>query len=171
MPLHPPPEPWRRDWGGMVIGALAIVFASAAFGLIANHLSPHGIPVVQRVEAGRVPLPPGMREIGLEDTKAAVDGKSAVVIDARAPEEYAAGHLPGAFNVPPDQIGDALPRIEERVTKAPRVIIYCQTEDCGDAISVAEYVTQIAPDKVFIFVGGWRAWSAAGYPSTKGDQP
>jgi rhodanese-related sulfurtransferase len=169
--LRPPPSPGQRDRGGAALGAIAILLVSVALGLIVNHLSARGLPVLQQVEAGHVPLPKGLREFTLEQTKAALVSPSAVLLDARSPEEYAAGHVPGALSVPPDQIGEALPRAEERVLAARTVIVYCASDDCGDAIAVTEYVRQIAPDRVFIFVGGWRAWTAARYPVTTGEQP
>ena len=171
MSLRPRPNAGQGDWGGMALGAIAILLASAALGLLANHLSTRGIPVLQQVETGHVPLPEGLREFSLEQTKAALGSPSAVLLDARAPEEYAAGHLPGALSVPPDQIGEALPRAEERVLAAGAVVVYCSSDDCGDAIAVTEYICQIAPDRVYIFVGGWRAWTAAHYPVTTGEQP
>ncbi|GHH00249.1 rhodanese-like domain-containing protein [Streptomyces lanatus] len=36
------------------------------------------------------------------------------VIDVRTPGEYAAGHLPGALNIPLDRLGRALPTLAER---------------------------------------------------------
>jgi len=41
----------------------------------------------------------------------------------RPPDEYAAGHLPGALNVPPDRLDAALPRDRE-------VVAYCRGPYC-----------------------------------------
>lgn len=48
------------------------------------------------------------------------------VVDVRPPEEYAAGHLPGAINVP-------LSQLEERMAQLPRdreVVAYCRGPFC-----------------------------------------
>ena len=48
------------------------------------------------------------------------------VVDVRPPEEYAAGHLPGAINVP-------LSQIDEQVTQLPRgreIVAYCRGPFC-----------------------------------------
>lgn len=45
------------------------------------------------------------------------------VLDVRTPQEFAAGHVPGAVNVPYDQVG-------ARLAEIPRdkdVVIYCRT--------------------------------------------
>ena len=45
------------------------------------------------------------------------------VLDVRSPEEYASGHLPGAINIPYDQIAS---RIAE-VPKDQDVVLYCKS--------------------------------------------
>lgn len=51
----------------------------------------------------------------------------AVVIDVRTPEEYEAGHLPGAANIPVDVIGERLADIDALVgaNKAAPIVVYC----------------------------------------------
>lgn len=45
------------------------------------------------------------------------------VLDVRTPEEFAAGHVPGAVNVPHDQIAARL----AEVPKDADVVLYCRT--------------------------------------------
>ena len=45
------------------------------------------------------------------------------VLDVRSPEEYASGHVPGAINIPYDQIAS---RIAE-VPKDQDVVLYCKS--------------------------------------------
>ena len=49
----------------------------------------------------------------------------ATVFDVRTPEEFAGGHLPGAVNIPHDQI--AARAAELPAEKGARVILYCRT--------------------------------------------
>jgi rhodanese-related sulfurtransferase len=48
---------------------------------------------------------------------------SLYVLDVRAPEEYAAGHVPGAVNIPHDQIASRL----AEVPKDKDVVLYCRS--------------------------------------------
>jgi rhodanese-related sulfurtransferase len=48
---------------------------------------------------------------------------SAYVLDVRSPEEYAAGHVPGAVNIPYDQIASRL----AEVPKDKDVVLYCKS--------------------------------------------
>ena len=48
-------------------------------------------------------------------------GEAPVVIDVRTPEEYAAGHVPGAVNIPFDQVAERIVEVD-----APHgVALYC----------------------------------------------
>ena len=48
---------------------------------------------------------------------------SAYVLDVRSPEEYAGGHVPGAVNIPYDQIASRL----AEVPKDKDVVLYCKS--------------------------------------------
>lgn len=51
----------------------------------------------QNVEVGQKPV----RTIGMEEYRKIVDNPgAALIIDVREPQEYAAGHVPGAINIP-----------------------------------------------------------------------
>lgn len=48
-----------------------------------------------------------------------------VILDVRTPEEYAAGHVPGAINVSHDQVAARLPELS--VYKSKDVVVYCRS--------------------------------------------
>ena len=66
-------------------------------------------------------LAPG--EIYVADLKKAIETGSAVSIDGRTPEEFAAGHLKGAINVPADEAVKHL----DKLPKDKQLISYCST--------------------------------------------
>ena len=85
-------------------------------------------------------------------------GAAPVVIDVRTPEEYASGHIPGAVNVPFDQVAQRISEID-----APHgVALYCmvgpRARKGESALLAAGY------EKVFHLEGGLAAWHAAGLP-------
>jgi len=47
---------------------------------------------------------PDIERISLNDAKAALDNGQAVFVDVRDPNSYNAAHIPGAINIPLDQI-------------------------------------------------------------------
>jgi phage shock protein E len=81
-----------------------------------------------------------------------------LVIDVRTPAEFASGHIPGAVNIPFDQVAE---RIEDLDTPNG-VALYCmvgpRARKGESALLAAGY------EKVFHLDGGLAAWQAAGLP-------
>jgi rhodanese-related sulfurtransferase len=48
----------------------------------------------------------------------------ALLVDVRTPQEFAAGHLPGAVNVPVDEVGQ---RIGELAPPGRELVVYCRS--------------------------------------------
>lgn len=81
-----------------------------------------------------------------------------VVLDVRSPEEFAAGHVPGAINIPYDRIG-------ERLAEVPRdkdVILYCQS---GRRAGIAaQALAEHGYSRLFHLEGDIADWKAKGRP-------
>jgi len=83
-----------------------------------------------------------------------------VILDVRSPEEYAEGHIPGAINVPYDQIPANLDSLESFVSA--EVVVYCRT---GRRAGVAEKVLREAGfTRVLDLEGHMTSWNEAGLP-------
>jgi rhodanese-related sulfurtransferase/DNA-binding transcriptional ArsR family regulator len=48
------------------------------------------------------------------------------LLDVRPPDEFAAGHIPSAINVPIDQLADNLPEVHDDTT----IVVYCRGPYC-----------------------------------------
>jgi 3-mercaptopyruvate sulfurtransferase SseA len=66
-------------------------------------------------------LDPNLVRVSLADAKAAYDGKTAVFVDVRAEDSYAAKHIPGAINIP---LG-VLPNQTFKLNPDQWIITYC----------------------------------------------
>ena len=83
-----------------------------------------GFDVGAAVEAHASTIPEGWLRIGeAEGLDEAMQVKGAVIVDVRDPQDYEAGHIPGAINIPIRELGDNLRHIP---TDSP-VWIVCQT--------------------------------------------
>ena len=83
-----------------------------------------------------------------------------VVIDARTPETYARGHVPGAINMPHRTIDQtttaSLPRDKVLVT-------YCDGVFCNASTKAATKLTALG-FKVKEMIDGMNGWRKEGYP-------
>ncbi len=48
-----------------------------------------------------------------------------IILDVRRPDEFAAGHIPNAVNIPNESIGDA--EIAELPDKDQLILVYCRS--------------------------------------------
>ena len=85
-------------------------------------------------------------------------GDAPVVIDVRSPAEYAAGHIPGAVNIPHDRVAEHIGEVD-----APNgVALYCMV---GPRARLGEgALLQAGYESVFHLEGGLAAWREAGLP-------
>ncbi|MEC4570287.1 rhodanese-like domain-containing protein [Streptomyces virginiae] len=81
------------------------------------------------------------------------------VLDVRTPGEYAAGHLPGALNIPLDQISRALPAIRHAAGRGD-ILVVCASGARSDSArgTLAEHGIDTAT-----LAGGTGAWAASGH--------
>lgn len=119
----------------------------------------------------------------LAQVAAALDDPGVVFVDARTPEEYAAGHIPGAVNVNyPRNAAPAPPKVWKSaaelramyealgVTSDKRIIPYCRT---GVRSSVTDFTLRLLGyEDVALFTGSWNEWVRhPELPITTGSQP
>lgn len=95
-----------------------------------------------------------------------VQNGTAIVIDARDPNEYEAGRVPGSVNLPEsefqtyfEEIGQGLPRAEVPL------VVYCQGGLCDQSHIVLENLSELQFESLYLFQGGWEAWVERGFPT------
>jgi rhodanese-related sulfurtransferase len=88
-----------------------------------------------------------------------------VVLDVRTPEEFAAGHVPGARNLSHDQLAGRLGELEALRDKD--VVLYCRS---GRRTALAEEVLRKAGfTRLLHLDGDFLAWQAENRPVEKSD--
>ncbi|MFZ1803931.1 MAG: rhodanese-like domain-containing protein [Nitrospira sp.] len=114
------------------MNSLAICFVSALIGaslsisspVLAQSIQP---TVKQNVQAAPKPV----RTIGMEDYRKIVENPGpALIIDVREPQEYAAGHVPGAISIPRGVIDSQIWNHVGSAEKADRerpIVLQCQS--------------------------------------------
>jgi len=103
----------------ILLAVLALAFS--AVGVATAQKNPEAVMKTMVAEA-RAAIP----SVSADDLKAAIDKKEqAVIVDVREPGEYAAGHLPGAINIPRGLLEfTVFKKISDVNTK---IYVYCKT--------------------------------------------
>jgi len=85
-----------------------------------------------------------------------------LVVDVRAPQDYAAGHIPGATLVPSAQVGVALPTWDHHAD----IVVVCRCGACS--AQIAEALISAGFHQVMNLAGGMTAYAEAGLPIERG---
>jgi len=97
-------------------------------------------------------------DVDVAEAQQIVDDGGAVILDVRTPEEFAAGHLPGAINinVEASDFDTKVAGLDE----SAETLVYCQT---GNRSGVAtDKMADLGFTDVSDLQGGIEAWAAAG---------
>lgn len=76
-----------------------------------------------------------------------------VLLDVRPPEEFAAGHIPGAISIPPDQ----LPARVDELPRDKTIVAYCRGEYCLFADEAVALLRERGFE-AYRLEGGWPEW-------------
>ena len=94
-----------------------------------------------------------------------------VVFDARIPQEYAAGHVAGALNLPVGEVDARIGAFASRLTPATPLLLYCGNSDCADGLDLALKLREYGFTDLTLYPGGFAEWSQYGGAVRTGDEP
>ena len=100
-------------------------------------------------------------ELGPHNVKRLLDAgtRDVVILDVRSTEGYGHGHVPGAINIPFEQ----LPHRLRELPKSKEIITYCWNVTCL-LCTKAAYVLASKGYKAREMIGGIQSWKDAGFP-------
>jgi rhodanese-related sulfurtransferase len=103
--LLPPPLPrGRAGWGSILLAVLASALLSFASVASAD------TPLIDQAALNK---------------RIAEKDSSLIILDVRTPEEFAAGHVPGAINIPYTYFPASISALGD--TSGKDIVLYCQT--------------------------------------------
>lgn len=80
-----------------------------------------------------------------------------VLVDVRSGSEFAAGHIPGAVNIPMDQIETRLDDLNVNLS----IVLVCQS---GQRARITAALLEPCGLQITVLEGGTKAWIQAGFP-------
>jgi len=95
-------------------------------------------------------------------------GEEILFVDARSLEDYVAGHIRGASNLPDHNFDEWIDAFLSRTNPDIEIIAYCDGEDCPQGHNVAEKLYQLGFEKVSYLTNGWDKWQENSLPIATG---
>ena len=102
------------------------------------------------------------KTITREQIKEALDTKDSMTIIEVLPQKYFdAGHLPGALNIPHDEVQARAP--DMLPDKDAFIVVYCDSTDCQNSKISADTVQQMGYTNMVEYVEGKQHWLKANF--------
>jgi len=89
--------------------------------------------------------------------------KAPVILDVRTPEEFAAGHIPGAINIPQTEVQKRLPELEKY--RNQEIVVHCGSG--GRAAKAEKTLRENGFSDVVDLQGHMNGWKAQGLPTER----
>ena len=144
----------------MLAWILSFVFVLSMVSLtLAQQTQPAGPPPVVKEMVAKAKA--AIKTVSTEEVKAAIDKKEkAIFLDVRDPQEYAAGHLPGAINVSRGTLEfNIFGKIPDQTAK---VYVYCKT--AGRSTLATKTMNDLGYKNAVLMDAQFEDWIKAGYP-------
>ncbi|MEQ6289262.1 rhodanese-like domain-containing protein [Vogesella sp. GCM10023246] len=106
-----------------------------------------------------------IQECSLPQAQQLLAAGQSLLLDVREPEEFAAGHLAGALNIPRGLLEFRLSGDPALAEVGRTVLLYCKSS--GRAALAARVMQEMGYQDVVSIAGGFDAWLAAGMPVEK----
>jgi len=152
-----------------------LLLAATVLGLASNSVNPRGVAVVgnyPRIEYGpdSAVVPPSAEPgdppfITLKQAYGKYHDPGTIFLDTRDPDDYRAGHIKGAVNLPFDWFDDFWPDVEPLLDGDDEIVVYCSGAECETSLYEGRYLQELGYRRVFIFYGGLSDWVNRGFPA------
>jgi|WetSurMetagenome_2_1015567.scaffolds.fasta_scaffold347693_2 rhodanese-related sulfurtransferase len=141
-----------------------ILLAAVVFGLGRNYLSQTPLLLFR---AHAKAIKPDEVRIHFSDADAELvsqmgNSPGTMLLDARPPELFSLGFIPGAVNLPVATFAASLPPLLPRLRAAHLLIVYCGGPHCPDAADLAIKLFEKGFKDLLIYRGGMQDWQRRG---------
>jgi rhodanese-related sulfurtransferase/DNA-binding transcriptional ArsR family regulator len=109
-----------------------------------------------------------LEPVAREELACRIESGDVVVLDVRPQAEYAAGHIPGAVNLPHDQLAVRLADLTAQLRPGADIVAYCRGRYCVFAPSAVRLLRDHGYP-AHLLDGGLPEWRRAGLPVTAGN--
>ncbi len=108
-----------------------------------------------------------VQRITRDELKQRLDrGDAVTVVEALGPMYYEDAHIPGALNLPHDEVDQLAPQLLP--DKDAAVVVYCSNLECQNSGIASRRLVQLGYTNVFDYEEGKQDWSGAGLPTESG---
>lgn len=156
------------SYRSVFLGTALLVAISVILALGVNSVRNNSLPLVEnwqkkvKDKSEERSNESGVRTIGLEQLRERLASGDAVIIDARDPEYYDMGHIPGAINLPVHNFDQSFPVVRGKLGFEKPIIVYCEGYNCEMSDQLAELLLGAGYFNILVYRGGIEEWTDSG---------
>jgi rhodanese-related sulfurtransferase len=152
---------------------IILLSVSLILALVVNTFSPKGISLVGQWDTAKGLITASSAESAagqLQEidsvawAKDIFDKGDVLFVDARSQNDYENGHIAGAISLPLGQFEKRIGFFLNRYPLEQPIVTYCSGRTCEDSHDLARFLSDVGFTNVRIFIDGFPAWEAEGYP-------
>lgn len=98
--------------------------------------------------------------ISLDELTQKLEAGTIIAVEALPPKHFRTGHLPGAVNLPLDQLDAQAER--QLPDKEAQIAVYCAGPACNNSHIAERRLRALGYSRVHVFAGGKEEWTRAG---------
>ncbi len=147
---------------------ILILLLSLSISIITNLLRWDSIPFIMKDGDGKdTATKESVIYLEFEDMQAIINNKDIIIVDARDDDFYYAGHIPGAINIPLQEVESFIHDFISRISFETSVIIYCEGYGCDMGERLAVILEDFGFSNLMVYDGGIEEWESYGMPIEK----
>jgi len=151
------------------LAALALILAA-----VSNAAHPLGLRWLPTPD-GRIGIPRAyesrLPEINAAEAFSIFQSGKAIFLDSRDAKDFAKDHIPGALNLPMRKWAEAWPKMQSQLPPEASYVLYCYGAHCGLSTRQGKRLIALGYRNLLVLDYGWKAWTAAGYPTIRHPRP
>ncbi|MFF4415294.1 rhodanese-like domain-containing protein [Streptosporangium sp. NPDC001559] len=101
-----------------------------------------------------------------DEVRKKIDGGSVTLVEALPAVYYEDTHLPGALNLPHDQVDELAAALLP--DKRAEIVVYCSNSPCRNSGIASRRLTELGYENVYDYDEGKEDWVNAGLPTESG---
>ena len=149
-----------------------ILLIAIAIGSLVNLFHPDQLPLIESGSIEDIPIETSFgniekMSISTDEAQKLFHTGSAIFIDARSPELYLKGHIPGALNIPFESLMN-FSEFSDLNNPDNVIVAYSSDEESvGLSINLAMILTAMVEQNIYYLEKGWKEWEENNLPAEK----
>jgi rhodanese-related sulfurtransferase len=152
-----------------IVECIGIFLFATAVAFLTNFFRPDGLPLLRPKLLSLSSEENHGNSISFQSLKEKFKQPGVIMLDARSPDEFAEGHIPGAKNLPYYEFSEKASVVLKEIPLDREIITYCEGLECSNAEDLVFLLKENGYAQVKVFEGGWEEWRENGMPLKRGE--